>query len=260
MKKIFFCLFAFLIKIISVSAQDNYEIQVYASPTVEKGFTMVELHSNYTFNGTLVPENNVYPSNHILHETIEITHGFTNNFEIGFYFFNAIGSNGRTNFVGSHIRPRIKVPDEWKWPVGASLSIEAGYQKLTYSTDDWSMEIRPIIDKTAGRFYFSFNPTLDKSFHGLTEHEGLIFSPNFKASFDITNLWTAGIEYYGSMGSFFHFDPYQQQQHALFVAADVNFSPVWELNFGYGFGFTKATDTNILKLIVGYKLGKPKKK
>ena len=162
--------------------------------------------------------------------------------------------------MGSHIRPRIKVPDEWKWPVGASLSIEAGYQKLTYSTDDWNMEIRPIIDKTAGRFYFSFNPTLDKSFHGLTEHEGFIFSPNFKASFDITNIWTAGIEYYGSMGSFFHFDPYQKQQHALFLAADVNFSPVWELNFGYGFGFTKATDTNILKLIVGYKLGKSKKK
>jgi len=30
-------------------AQDNYEIQVYDSETVEKGHTMVELHSNFTF-------------------------------------------------------------------------------------------------------------------------------------------------------------------------------------------------------------------
>src|SRR5437764_15259303 len=103
MKKIFFFLFIFFIRIVSVAAQDNYEIQVYASPTIEKGFTMVELHSNYTFNGTLVPENNVFPTNHMLHETVEITHGFSNNFEIGFYFFNAIVSNGRTNLVSSNI-------------------------------------------------------------------------------------------------------------------------------------------------------------
>ena len=28
-------------------AQDNYEIQVYGSETVEKGHTMVELHGNF---------------------------------------------------------------------------------------------------------------------------------------------------------------------------------------------------------------------
>ncbi|MFP5041442.1 hypothetical protein [Parasediminibacterium sp. JCM 36343] len=33
-------------------AQDNYEIQVYASPTTKKGSTMFELHSNYNFGGT----------------------------------------------------------------------------------------------------------------------------------------------------------------------------------------------------------------
>ena len=35
----------------SLMAQDNYEIQVYGSETVEKGRTMVELHSNYTIDG-----------------------------------------------------------------------------------------------------------------------------------------------------------------------------------------------------------------
>jgi hypothetical protein len=33
-------------------AQENYEIQVYPYETVERGHTMVELHSNFTFQGS----------------------------------------------------------------------------------------------------------------------------------------------------------------------------------------------------------------
>src|SRR5580704_10873446 len=126
--------------------QDNYEIQVYGAQTVAKHNTMVELHSNFTFDGSKQVEEGVLPTNHMLHETVEITHGFSDIFEIGFYFFNAIGSDNRTTYVGSHIRPRIMVPKEWKWPVGVSLSMEGGYQKRQYDPDDWSMEIRPIVD------------------------------------------------------------------------------------------------------------------
>ncbi|MFL5787943.1 MAG: hypothetical protein ACJ748_07815 [Flavisolibacter sp.] len=252
--------FSFLILLILISAhsfcQDNYEIQVYGSETVDKGSTMIELHSNYTFSGTRVIENSVYPSHHILHETIELTHGFSECFEIGFYLFNALGSNGRSGYVGSHIRPRIAVPDKWNWPVGVSLSIEGGYQKKEYSEDDWSMEIRPIIDKTFEKFYVSFNPTFDKSLHGLNSNKGYIFSPNLKGSFAISRWWNMGVEYYGSVGTLFHFDPYQVQQHALFVAADFNFSPDIEFNMGYGFGLTKSTDSNIFKIIMGYRLNK----
>src|ERR1700738_1364978 len=111
MKIIFFVLTAWLLCFRAI-AQDNYEIQVYGSSTTEKGSTMVELHSNYTLNGTRVIENNVLPSNHVFHETIEVTHGFSDCFEIGYYIFNAIGSMGRTNFVGSHIRPRIRLPQK----------------------------------------------------------------------------------------------------------------------------------------------------
>lgn len=234
-------------------AQDNYEIQVYGSETVSKGFTMAELHSNYTFDGTTRMENGVYPTHHMLHETVEITHGFTNCFEVGFYFFNALGSEGRTNYVGSHIRPRIKVPDSWQWPVGVSLSLEAGYQKPQYSIDDWTLEIRPIIDKTMGKFYVAFNPTFDRSLHGANSSKGYIFSPNVKIDVNASKVWALGLEYYGSVGGLFSFLPFQQQQQQLFVAADVNFSSDWELNFGYGIGYTNSTDNGIAKLILGYR-------
>ena len=107
-------------------AQDNYEIQVYGAPTVDKGATMCELHSNFTFGGQVYTQEGVLPTHNLCHETIEITHGFTPWFETGFYLFNAIGSDNRTTIVGSHIRPRVAAPENWHLPFGLSLSAEFG--------------------------------------------------------------------------------------------------------------------------------------
>jgi hypothetical protein len=234
-------------------AQDNYEIQVYASPTVQKHATMVELHSNFTFDGQQAVENGVLPTHHMLHETIEITHGFTNCFEVGFYFFNAIGSDGRTSYVGSHIRPRIAAPASWNWPVGVSLSTEFGYQKREYSEDDWTLEIRPIIDKQLGNLYMSFNPTFDKSFSGVNQNIGFVFSPDFKVGYNITKVIAPGVEYYGTLGPLSGFFPGPSQQHQLFAVIDLDWSPDWEFNCGYGWGFTSSTDNGIFKVILGYR-------
>ena len=68
-------------------AQDNYEIQVYGAETVDPGNTMVELHSNFTIDGSKKMTDGVLPTNHAERETIEITHGFTDWFEMGFYIF-----------------------------------------------------------------------------------------------------------------------------------------------------------------------------
>lgn len=238
---------------LSGRAQENYEIQVYGSQTVLKGNTMIELHSNYTFDGARQAENGVLPTNDVFHETIEITHGWTSWFETGFYIFNTIGNDNRTTYVGSHIRPRVMAPAAWKWPVGVSLSLEAGYQKKEYSEDDWSLEIRPIVDKQLGKLYLSLNPTFEKSFHGYSKDQGYVFSPNVKAAYDITKVIAGGLEYYGSVGPLDHFQPYQSQQHQLFAAIDLDWSPDWEFNAGYGWGFTRSTDNAIFKVILGYR-------
>ena len=253
MKQTWFSILLVLLSATRADAQDNYEIQVYGSETVAPAATMLELHSNYTFGGSTETKNGVLPTHEMDHETIEITHGFTDWFEVGFYFFNAIGNDNRTSYVGSHIRPRVRVPEKWHWPVGVSLSVEGGYQKPAYSEDDWTLEIRPIVDKTWNNLYVAFNPTFDKSLHGLNSAAGFIFSPNLKISYNVTRVWAFGPEYYGSVGRLFDFFPYQQQQHQLFLVADLNFSPDWEVNFGYGWGFTQSTDNAIAKLILGYR-------
>ncbi|PJJ76789.1 hypothetical protein BXY57_2422 [Thermoflavifilum aggregans] len=235
----------------SCRAQDNYEIQVYGSDIVEPHHTMVELHSNYTLEGSTQQENGVLPTRHVFHETVEITHGFNEWFETGVYFFNSLGSDGRTAYVGSHLRPRVAVPERLHWPVGVSLSMEFGFQKRSFNEDTWMLEIRPIIDKTLGTWYFSLNPTFEKSLKGLNAGDGFVFSPNIKIDNAIFSWMAVGMEYYGSIGPPGNFPPVDEQQHQLFLAFDFFFSPEWELNAGYGWGLTPSTDRDIVKLILG---------
>ena len=238
---------------IPIRAQDNYEIQVYSYDQVEPGHTMVELHSNFTIDGSKTMVDGLYPTNHAVHETIEITHGFTDWFETGFYIFTSARSGQGIQWVGDHIRPRFHIPKKWNWPVGLSLSNEIGYQRRQFSVDTWTWEMRPIIDKQIGRWYLDFNPTFDKSLHGSTVNQGFIFSPNVKISYDFTKKITGGIEYYGSVGPATDFSPISQQQHQIFPAIDLNLSPKWEVNFGLGVGLTGSTDHLIAKMILGYR-------
>jgi hypothetical protein len=235
----------------SARGQDNYEIQVYGSDTVPKGNTMFELHSNFTFEGSKTVINGVYPTQDALHETLEITHGWTNNFETGFYIFTSFQHSQGYQYVGSHIRPRWSAPESWHLPVGVSISLEAGWQKNTFSEDTWSLEIRPIIDKQIGKSYFAFNPALEKSLAGVNAGRGYEFSPNVKYSYDITGKITLGIEYYGSFGPTTDFDPWSVQQHQIFPSVDLNMGKEWEFNVGAGWGLTPSTDRFILKMIIG---------
>ncbi len=239
-----------------IHAQGSYEIQVYGSETVAPHTTMLELHSNFTFMGVKSVVDGMYPTEHQLHETVEITHGFTDWFETGFYIFTSADSRVGWQWVGDHIRPRVRVPEEWKWPVGVSLSLEFGYQRAVYSPDIWTLEIRPIVDKTLGKWYLSFNPTVDRSFHGPSVSAGLVFSPNVKVGYDLTKKVNAGFEYYGSLGPITGFDPLRDQMQQIFAVTDLNFSKDWEFNFGVGVGMTGATDHLIVKMIIGRRFGK----
>jgi hypothetical protein len=235
-------------------AQDNYEIQVYGSSLVPPARTMVELHSNVTVDGRTDAVDGLLPTEHAFHETLEVTHGFAPWFEVGFYVFTSVRNGQGWNWVGDHIRPRLAVPESWHWPVGVSLSTEFGYQRRVFCTDTWTWEIRPIIDKQMGRWYWAVNPALEKAVTGENAGRGWEFSPNAAVSYDLSDRVTAALEYYGALGPVSGFDPAPQQQHQLFGAVDLNLSPKWEINLGVGCGFTSNTDHLLVKTIFGYRL------
>jgi hypothetical protein len=237
----------------TVFSQENYEIQVYASPTMTKGSTIFELHSNFTFNGERNIIEGVRPAYHALHETLEITHGITENFELGFYLFTNYTQQYGYKIIGTHLRPRISAPAKWKWPVGVSLSTEIGYQRKEYSPDTWSIELRPIIDKQFGNLYFAFNPTFGIGIKGVSKDHTPGFEPNIKTSYTISKV-ALGFEYYGDIGQLDQVPGFEQQSHALFIVADLYVDPRWEVNVGPGFGLTRSTDGFIFKLLIGRRI------
>lgn len=56
-------------------AQDNYEIQVYPSETMAPKTLLVELHSNFTPEGTTATQFGMLPTQGQEHETVEFTEG-----------------------------------------------------------------------------------------------------------------------------------------------------------------------------------------
>src|ERR1700747_228876 len=113
-------------------AQDNYEIQVYGSDTVNPRSTMVEIHSNFTVDGSKTVQDGMLPTNHAMHETLELTQGINDWSEVGFYVFTSIQPNEGWQWVGDNIRPRVRAPESWHWPVGGSMQIILGYQWRHY--------------------------------------------------------------------------------------------------------------------------------
>jgi hypothetical protein len=239
----------------AAGGQDNYEIQVYGAALVPPGATMLELHSNFTVAGERASLNGVRPTAHALHETVEVTHGFSDWLEIGVYLFTSARAGDGWQWVGDHIRPRLSVPARWHWPVGVSLSQEIGYQRRAFSTDTWTWEIRPIVDRQLGRWYVSLNPAIEQALKGASAGAGFSFSPNAQVSVALSRVVTAALEYYGGFGPFNDLAPLDRSEQLVFPALDLNLGPAWECNIGAGIGLTPGTDRLLLKLIVGRRIG-----
>ena len=166
-----------------LTAQENYEIQVYPSKTADKGVTLFELHSNFTGVGRKLAIAGVIPTHHALHETVEITHGVTEIFELGFYLFASANPGEGLQFVATHLRPRIRAPASWKLPVGLSLSTEFGPTNRKFDENEFGIELRPIVDQTLGRLYWAFNPNVEWALKGPEAGRGasgMTFNPNLK--------------------------------------------------------------------------------
>ena len=256
-------------------AQDDYEIQVYPSETIAPKTLLTELHSNYTVEGSQQSYYGNPPTKYGLlptqgqeHETIEFTQGLNDWSEVGFYIFTAEKSGNGVQWVGDHIRPRVRVPPRWHWPVGVSLSNEIGYARPQFANPTWSWQFMPIVDKTMGKWYWSINDSMVWNIHSVpppksftpTEKmtyyrdiapQGVTFGPAAALSYAPNKYYNIGVEYYAYYGEYGNFVSLHNQQQQIFPAVNLFVSPKWEINFGAGWGATAGTDHLVVKLVLG---------
>lgn len=249
---------AFLVALVVVlllaakaSAQDLFEIQVYPYETVEPHHTMVEFHMNYFPRGTKDTSTGEFPNNHQFHLTVEVTHGLTPHWELAGYVVTAYVPDVGPKFAGARIRPRFRAPESWHLPFRFGVSMELGFNKHQFDSNTITLEIRPILEKEVGKWYFSLNPDFTKSFRGEDAHRGFGMEPGVKVSYKLTKVVEPGFEYYAETGPIAHFHDLHDQHHLIFPTIDLNTSPNWEINFGVGRGLTGTSEHWVVKWIIG---------
>lgn len=100
---------------------------MYGSDTVPAGRVMVEPDSNFTFECFKDSVASVLPDEHQLHETAEITQGWKDWFETGFYIFTS-RAEPEIPVGGNHNRLGVRLPKSWHRPVSVSPSTETPNQ------------------------------------------------------------------------------------------------------------------------------------
>jgi hypothetical protein len=147
------------------------------------------------------------------------------------------------------------VPQSWKWKVGASLSAEFGFFRPgTNEPFQWEGEIRPVIDKTISNWYFSLNPNMDFMLTGPDKHFG--FGPQFKTVYTIQQKVGVGLEYYTALGTFKRIYAFNEEEHLLGPMIDLYLNTKWEINGGFLFGLTPNSNQQVVKLLIGRRIGK----
>jgi hypothetical protein len=232
-------------------AIDFYEIQIYDTDTAPVGQLELELHSNSvtTATGAQAKEAmDVYQ----VHETVEGTFGVLRWLEIGQYFCTAVFPADGYQYAGSRSKIHFGIPQTFEWPVQFGGNIELDYMRRQAEENPMTLELRPIIGGSYGRFRLVANLALEKPFRGPQTHDGFQFDPSGEVVFQL-NKWVApAVEYYGDMGPIQPLPSLQDQQHFIVPALNFYLLPRLELNFGVGVGLTNASEGVFVKSIVGW--------
>ena len=237
-------------------AQDPFEIQVYEYQTVQRGMWNLETHLNYIAKGTKVYEGPVAPTHDQFHMTYELTAGLSKNWELAGYLVTARRPGNPMEYAGWRVRPRFKIPEEWNWPVKVSMSFEVGFPREHYEENGVTLELRPIIEKSWGKWQLDVNPVVGHALRGPGTDEGFDFEPAVRLAYTILPKLDLSTEYYGSTGPVFHWLPGHEQVHQFYPGGDWQFTKNLVLNFGVGMAATPTGSQLVYKIRIGWQFGK----
>ncbi len=231
-------------------AADPFEIQVYDATANDPGRFGLEVHTNFVGSGLKAAVAPEYPQHHQAHLTFEPSFGVTEWLELGGYLQFALRDGTEADFAGFKLRAKLVTPHSFSehWRLG--LNFEFSRLPDTYDRARNGGELRPIVAWESDRFLFAANPIVGLAFDGA----GLQFEPAAKAMVKFGHLGV-GLEYYTSLGAITGFDPFREQEHALFQVVDIVGLEPLELNLGVGEGLTRGSNNLVFKVIFGWSFG-----
>jgi hypothetical protein len=224
------------------------EIQVYNGEINKPGQFSVTLHNNYTpigrkepaFPGAIVPD-------HAWNGVPEYAYGVADWLELGAYLpLYSLTRDGRPLVNGGKLRALVAVPNAAERHFFYAVNVEFGYNARHWAPTRIDAEIRPIIGARFGPVDLIFNPIVDIPFTGVGS---LDLAPAERVAYVFSERWALALEHYADYGPFRRFEPAARQEQTLFAVVDYSGEPV-DVEFGVGHGFTAASDSLVLKLML----------
>jgi hypothetical protein len=237
-------------------AQDPFEIHVYEYESLKPGAFTLETHLNYFDLGTKTFDGPVAPFNNQIHMTYELTGGITDNVSLGFMLLSARRPGSGIEYAGWRLLPHFYVPEEWHWPVGVGLVAEFSFQRTTYEENSRRIEIRPILEKTFGRFQIDLNPVFERALHGPGTRDGWKFEPAARLAYKTKTRFTPSLEYYSETGPFPTELPVREQIHQFLPGGDLKLGEHVLWSFGVGIGATSAGNRLVYKSRIEIEFGR----
>jgi hypothetical protein len=231
------------------AALDRFEIQVYQADIDAPGQAGLEIHTNYTFRGeTASAYPGEIPADRAGHLTFEPSFGVAEWLELGGYvqFLAAPGEGAR--FGGVKLRAKSVIPPRLAAPWFFGLNAEIGRVPHAVEEAGWANEFRPILGYDDGVLLADVNPIFGYALSGPDKLRPEL-EPAAKLAVNTQRGFALGAEYYAAVGD---------NEQLAFVVFDLvppkGEAPPdpWELDVGFGHGFTDATPQQwIAKMIIG---------
>lgn len=129
------------------------------------------------------------------------------------------------------------------------MNEEIGRVSLRSAPQNWDLEIRPILGYRSGKWNFTVNPILEWPLSG-SRRDDIDSVPAVRASYELREKLSLGLEHYSGLGRLDHISPYAQQTRNTYLVVDTE-AIGHAIQFGIGKGWNASSDKWTVKAIIG---------
>jgi hypothetical protein len=238
-----------MVAAVCARAQDPFEIHVYEYETLKPLRFTLEQHLNVWAMGSKEFDGTAAPSNDQLHMTYELTGGITKQVSVGFMQLNGVIPGRGFEYAGWRVLPHFYAPKSWHLPLDVGLVAEFSFVQPQFLADTRHVELRPILERTAGAFQLDFNPVFARTLHGPGVRNGWSFEPAARLAYGEKSVRVRPyLEWYAETS------PVQVHQLYPGVDLDLGHNIVWSL--GVGAGLTSEPPRLVIKSHLEFEFGR----
>ena len=168
--------------------------------------------------------------------------------EVALYLPVAREFSGDVFGGGFKLRNSFVLPGSGDRPLAYGFDVEIRHQSYRFTTADWGITLRPILDLRTGPWQLILNPAVEFPLG----REGPIFAPAARGVLKVGERAWIGLEHYMDFGRIDGPAKPAGQAHQLFATTDFKIGERFGLHLGLGHGLTHASDRWLGKVILYY--------